>query len=93
MHSVIAIPNLTDCNTFISKFTGKEGMRTEDFYYELGATAACTVRLGVGTNSLPESRSIIMADAWFGSVRAAAATAERVIEDIYQVKINHGLYP
>ena len=80
MHSVIAIPNFTDCNTFISKFTGKEGMRTEDFYHELGATAACTVRLGVGTNSLPESRSIVMGDAWFGSVKADAATTERRME-------------
>ena len=68
-------------------------MRTEDFYHELGATAACTVRLGVGTNSLPESRSIVMGDAWFDSVKAAAATAKRGMEDIYQVKSNHGLYP
>ena len=82
MHSVIAIPNLTDCNAFIIKFTGKEGMRTEDFYHELGATAACTVRLGVGTNSLPQSISIVIGDAWFDSVKAATATAERGMEGI-----------
>ena len=68
-------------------------MRTEDFYYELGATAACTVRLGVGTNSLPESKSIAMGNSWFSSVTSTAATAGRMIEGIYQVNINHGLYP
>ena len=68
-------------------------MITEALYHDYGVTAACTVRLGVGTNSLPQSRSIVMGDAWFGSVKAVAATAERGMEGIYQVKTNHGLYP
>jgi len=34
-----------------------------------------------------------MGDAWFDSVKAAAATTEKGMEGIYQVKSNHGLYP
>ena len=32
-------------------------------------------------------------DAWFGSVKAAAAMAERGIECILQIKTGHSLYP
>jgi len=31
----------------------KEGMKTESYYHEVGATIGCTLRLGVGTNALP----------------------------------------
>jgi len=68
-------------------------MKTESYYHELGATSGCTLRLGVGINALPQSRSIVMVDTWFGSVKAAAATAEKGMEGIYQVKSNHELHP
>jgi len=67
-------------------------MKTESYYHELGATAGCTLRLGVRTNALPRSRSIFMGNSWFDSVKAAAATAEKGMEGIYQFKLNHELY-
>jgi len=93
VYYIIVLSNLTDLNTFVSIFTGKEGIKTESYYYELGATAGCTLRLGVGTNALPRSRSTFIGNACFGSIKAAAATVEKGIEGIYLVKSNYGLYP
>ena len=38
-------------------------------------------------------RTCIKGDAWFGSVKAAAALAEEGIEAVLQVKTGHSLYP
>ena len=59
----------------------------------MGATAACTVRLGEGTNTDNDTITTVIGDAWFGSVRAAVEAADRGMESIYQIKTNHGLYP
>lgn len=36
---------------------------------------------------------IVKGDSWFGSVRAAAALAQRGIQSILQIKTGHSLYP
>lgn len=68
-------------------------MKNEEYMKELGATAACTIRAGRKTTQDEAAVSILMGDAWFGSVRAAAAAAKYNMEAVYQVKSNHGLYP
>ena len=60
---------------------------------ELGATAACTVRASEVTTQVKEARTMLKGDAWFGSVKAAAAAVERGMEAVYQIKTNHGLFP
>ena len=47
-------------------------MKDQKYQKEMGATAACTMRLGKSTTQEPAARTILMGDAWFGSVRAAA---------------------
>ena len=72
---------------------GKTGMKTKRLQKELGATAACTIRAGEATTQVKEAITLIKGDAWFGSVKAAAAAKERGMEATYQVKSNHGLFP
>ena len=68
-------------------------MKNEEYMKELGATAACTIRAGRKTTQDEAAVSILMGDAWFGSIRAIVAAAKYNMEAIYQVKSNHGLYP
>ena len=78
---------------------GKEEMKKLPYHKELGATAACTVRLAQGITTCTSSdtsstpRGIILADLWFGSVRASLALLEAGFESILQIKQNHGLFP
>ena len=68
-------------------------MKDQLYQKELGATAACAMRLGEATTQNPAIRTILMGDAWFGSVRAAAAAWKKNMDVVYQIKSNHGLYP
>ena len=68
-------------------------MRKELYCNTMGATAACSIRLAEGTNQTPEASSVVMGDAWFGSVMCAAECKKRGMEAIFQIKSNHGLYP
>jgi hypothetical protein len=58
---------------------GKEGMKTQKFNSDVGATAGCTLQLLL--NTIPrEKQSIkhgIRADAWFGSVKMASEVSWR----------------
>lgn len=51
-------------------------MKNEKYHKEMGATAACTVRLGEGTNTDNDTITTVIGDAWFGSVRAAVEAAD-----------------
>ena len=68
-------------------------MKTEQYFQQMGATAACTVCLGEGTIQNKDASTIIIGDAWFGSVRAAVEAADGGMQAMLQVKSNHGLYP
>ena len=68
-------------------------MKNQMYQSELGATAACTIRAGEGTTQDKEAISVLMGDAWFGSVKAAVEASKRNMEAVYQIKSNHGLYP
>jgi hypothetical protein len=69
-------------------------MSTAQYQDSLGATAACTVRLP--ERSIPEDDDrihTVQGDAWFGSVRAAAALGAKGHRVVLQVKNNKGLFP
>ena len=68
-------------------------MKPRQYQQELGATAACTIRAGESTETDPDAKTILMGDAWFGSVKAAAEASKRGMGTIYQIKTNHGLFP
>ena len=68
-------------------------MKSQKYHKEMGATAACTIRLGEATDMKDGSMTTLIDDAWFGSVRATVEAADRGMECIYQVKTNHGLFP
>ena len=68
-------------------------MKDQKCQKELGATAACTMRLGEATTQDPAARTLLMGDAWFGSVRAAAAAWSKNVDAVHQIKSNHGLHP
>ena len=68
-------------------------MKEQKYQKDLGATAACTMRLGESTTQDPAARTVLIGDAWFGSVRAATAAWSKNMNAVYQIKSNHGLYP
>ena len=75
-------------------YRGKEGMKEKRLQRELGATAACTVRLTeICHQEQYSSKDLVMGDAWFGSVKAATELAKRNSAAFLQVKTNHKLFP
>ena len=69
-------------------------MASQQYQQELGATAACTLRLAEGCIAAEDDRChTIQGDAWFGSVKAAAALGQKGIRAVLQVKNNKALYP
>jgi hypothetical protein len=56
---------------------------------EMGATAACTVRIaeGVSQSEYDRVRETMMGDSWFGSVKTACESHKKGKEGIFQVKI------
>ena len=72
---------------------GRHGMPLLEHWQELGATAACTLRLGLMHLKTHQDRAGIKGDAWFGSVKACLALYARGIESVFQVKTNHKLFP
>jgi len=73
---------------------GKEGMRLEQYYDTLGATAACTLQLMEEAQRDDDRTGAgLRADAWFGSVKAAVALAKKGYKAVLQVKTGHGLFP
>jgi hypothetical protein len=74
---------------------GKEGTRSKEYNSTIGATAGCTVRLAKLAHPVVEGepKATVEGDAWFGSVRCAAALAREGYKCVLQVKTNSGLYP
>lgn len=90
---MLACP-VTDCLLVLELQRGKAGMSNATYQVELGATAACTVRLlesSIGEED--ERKHTVQGDAWFGSVRAAAALGAKGHRAVLQVKNNSGLFP
>ena len=79
----------------------KDEMKKLRHHEELGATAACTLRIAEGvTQNKPNemgptgrAKEIIIGDSWFGSVKAAVALRRAGFECVLQVKTNHALFP
>jgi hypothetical protein len=62
-------------------------MTSQQYQQELGATAACTLRLATGCISAEDDHHhTIQGDARFGSVKAAAALGHKGIRAVLQVK-------
>ena len=90
---VLACP-VTGCLMVLELQRGKAGMSTAQYQDSLGATAACTVRLLESSISDDDDRiHTVQGDAWFGSVRAAAALGAKGHRVVLQVKNNKGLFP
>jgi hypothetical protein len=90
---VLACP-VTGCMLVLELQHGKAGMSTAQYQDSLGATAACTVWLL--EKSIPEDDDrihTVQGDAWFGSVRAAAALGVKCHRVVLQVKNDKGLFP
>jgi hypothetical protein len=74
---------------------GKDGMKSQEFNKDVGATAGCTLRLLL--NSILEEKKSeqhgIRGDAWFGSVRTANEVALRGHDAVFQIKQYHASFP
>ena len=68
---------------------GKDGMQDIKYNREYGATAGCTMRLAEkSSQELYSTKDIVVGDAWFGSVTAAANLAAEGKDCCLQVKTN-----
>jgi hypothetical protein len=73
-------------------------MATQAYFQDLGATASCTLRLGLlhlkAKTSGSETKVCgIKGDAWFGSVKTCSTLLAHGMESIFQVKTAHKDYP
>ncbi len=69
-------------------------MASQKYQQELGVTAACTLQLSEGCIAPEDDRChTIKGDAWFGSVKAAAALGRKGFRAVLQVKNNKRLFP
>jgi hypothetical protein len=73
---------------------GKEGMKSQKFNKEIGATAGCTLQLLL--NTIPQEKEGVQhgirGDAWFGSVHTANKVALRGHDGIFQIKQYHASF-
>jgi hypothetical protein len=73
---------------------GKEGMKTQKFNSDVGATGGCTPRLLL--NMIPRDKQSIKhgirADAWFRSVKMVSEVSRHGHEAVFQVKQYHSLF-
>jgi len=74
---------------------GKEGMKSQKFNKEIGATAGCTLQLLLNTTPQEKEgvRHCIRVDAWFGSFHTANEVALMGHDGIFQIKQYHALFP
>jgi len=74
---------------------GKDGMKTQKFNSDVGATAGCTLRLLL--DMIPSEKQNIKqgihADAWFRSVKTASEVSQCGHEAVFQVKQCYYLFP
>ena len=84
----------TGCLLALELQRGKEGMQSQRHCAELGATAACTLRLMVEVHKdNSQAGAGLPVDAWFGSMKAAVALAKEGYKAVLQVKTGNGLFP
>jgi len=75
---------------------GARLMPSTEFHRELGATAACTVRMGqMHKASRPPGAPAggLKGDSWFGSAKTAIELSRRGQEGVFQIKTGHRGYP
>jgi Transposase IS4 len=84
------VDSATKCMIHLELQRGAEGMAHSKYQSEIGATAACTLRLSE-TVAVPSDR--VVADSWFGSVRACSKLAQRGMFGLMNVKTCHTLFP
>lgn len=74
---------------------GKDGMKSQQFNQQVGATTGCTLRLLLGTipQGMEGVRHGVRGDAWFGSIQTASEVALRGHEGVFQIKQYHSLFP
>ena len=72
---------------------GAEVMKDMLLQNELSRTAACTVRIKMGSKQPCSNKDVIMGDAWLGSVKCALEMSSRKFAGIFQVNSNSGLCP
>jgi hypothetical protein len=69
-------------------------MMTQKYQQELEATAACTLHLAEGYIASGDDHChTIHGDAWFGSVKSAAALWRKGFQVVLQVKNSKDLFP
>jgi len=70
-------------------------MREKEFSSDLGATAACTLRIAKGGEQpvSPGMKECVKADAWFGSITCADVLSVHNFKSIMSVRTNCGLFP
>jgi hypothetical protein len=79
---------------FMEVQRGKEGMKSQQFNREVGATAGCTLRLLLNTIP-PQMGGVkhgIRGDAWFRSIRTANEVALHGHEAVFQMKQYHASF-
>ena len=86
---------VTGVMMFLEIQMGKDLMRHTKYQQELGATAACGLRLseGVTRRTGSDPVELVLGDSWFGSVKASVAQSKAGFECCFQVKQNHALFP
>jgi hypothetical protein len=75
---------------------GKDGMKSQQFNQQVGATAGCTtLRLLLDTipQDMKTSKHGVRGDAWFGSIKTANEIGLRGHEAVLQIKQYHSLFP
>ena len=85
---------ITGLMTVMETQRGRDGMKDIKYNREYGATAGCTMRLAEkSSQELYSTKDIVVGDAWFGSVTAAANLAAEGKDCCLQVKTNTGFFP
>ena len=78
---------MTEIMLFLEMMEGKERMAKRRHHADLGATAACSVRLMEDARLCHKGR-VLLGDSWFASVKAAVALHKRGVYFIGPVKNN-----
>ena len=80
----------TNIVTRMELYEGKDDMREKDHVKQFGATCATTLRL---TEPIQGTGRIVIADSWFGSVKAAIQLRNRGLFSTMVVKTAHKNFP
>jgi len=90
--SIIIIVGTNHVFYFIDYLSETDGISTQQYYREMGATCDCSVRLVEGTNPEPEAASMVIGDSWFGYIKLEAEVSKKRNGRHILSEKNHGLY-